>query len=81
MKKTINFRESQRIGKKGLKSKDALHVACAIEGKAEYSITTDDKILKKTKGLKKIEVVDPIQFITILEGTLSCSIAAGELRR
>ncbi len=54
--------------KKGLKSKDALHIACAIEGKAEYFITTDDKILKKIKGLKEIEVVDPIQFITILEG-------------
>ena len=31
----------------GVKSKDALHIACAIEGKAEYFLTTDDKLLKK----------------------------------
>ena len=31
----------------GVESKDALHIACAIEGKAEYFLTTDDKLLKK----------------------------------
>jgi len=60
--------KAKKLVKIGLKSKDALHIACAIEGKAEYFITTDDKILKKTKGLKEIKVIDPIQFIKILEG-------------
>ncbi|MCD4693261.1 MAG: hypothetical protein K8R79_10125 [Calditrichales bacterium] len=32
--------------KKGLKSKDALHVSCAIEADCEYFITTDDKLIK-----------------------------------
>ena len=50
-----------------LKSKDALHIACAIEGKAEYFLTTDDKILKKGKHIKEIKIIDPIEFIKILE--------------
>ena len=47
----------------GLKSKDALHIACAIEGKAEYFLTTDDKILKKGKHIKEIKIIDPIERI------------------
>jgi len=38
---------ARNLTKIGLKSKDALHIACAIEGGAEYFITTDDKILRK----------------------------------
>ncbi len=33
----------------GLKLMDSLHISCAIEGNAEYFITTDDKILKKSE--------------------------------
>jgi predicted nucleic acid-binding protein len=47
----------------GLKSKDALHVACAIEGKCDYFLTTDDKVLNKLKNYNKIEVVNPINVI------------------
>jgi predicted nucleic acid-binding protein len=36
----------------GLKAKDALHIACAIEGKANYYLTTDDEILKKCSTYK-----------------------------
>jgi predicted nucleic acid-binding protein len=46
-----------------------LHIACAIEGKAEYFLTTDDKILKKGKHIKEIKIIDPIEFIKILEET------------
>ena len=41
----------------GLKSKDALHVAAAIEGRCGYFLTTDDDILKKMKSYKKIKVM------------------------
>jgi len=37
----------------GLKSKDALYVASAIEGEAQYFLTTDDTILKKLAGFCK----------------------------
>lgn len=43
-----------------VKVKDALHVACAINGKAEYFITTDDKLIKKLSGSEEINVLNPI---------------------
>jgi len=51
----------------GVKSKDALHIACAIEGKAEYFLTTDDKLLKKLAKTKELVVINPVNFIPILE--------------
>lgn len=47
----------------GLKSKDALHIACAIEAGADYFITTDDLLIKKAGVLDKIRVVNPLNFI------------------
>ena len=50
----------------GLKSKDALHIACAMFGQCKYFITTDNKILnKKVEGIKTI---NPLDFIRVLEG-------------
>jgi len=51
----------------GVRSKDALHIACAIEGKAEYFLTTDDKLLKKLAKTKELIVINPVNFIPILE--------------
>ena len=53
----------------GVKSKDALHLACAIEGKAVYFLTTDDKLLKNCSNIKELTVVNPVNFISILENT------------
>ena len=47
----------------GLKKYDSLHIACAIIGNAEYFITTDDGILRKSKLIKRIKIIDPIGFI------------------
>jgi len=63
----IILKRAKKLVTIGLKSKDALHIACAIEGKAEYFLTTDDKILKKGKHIKEIKIIDPIEFIKILE--------------
>jgi len=49
----------------GLKAKDALHVASAIEGKAQYFLTTDDKILNKL--FTEIKVIDPIEFVKVFD--------------
>ena len=54
----------------GLKSKDALHIACAIEAEADYFITTDDLIIKKAQELQQIQVVDPLDFIDCIEGVV-----------
>ncbi|MEJ5308347.1 MAG: PIN domain-containing protein [Anaerolineae bacterium] len=55
------------VQKLGLKSKDALHIACAIEAGADYFITTDDLLIKKASALDKIQVVNPLDFIDRIE--------------
>lgn len=51
------------IGQTGIKKIDALHVACAIKGNAEYFLTTDDFILKRAGLIANIKITDPIGFI------------------
>ena len=51
----------------GVKAKDALHFACAIESKCQYLLTTDDLFRKKAYGNKLINVLNPIEFIPIIE--------------
>jgi len=64
---TIDISETQSIIDKangfvkiGMKAKDALHVACAINGKANLFITTDDKLIKKLSSSQEINVLNPI---------------------
>ncbi len=54
----------------GVKSKDALHIACAIEANAEYFLSTDDKLIKKFAKIKDIVVTNPVTFIPLLENLL-----------
>ena len=61
--------KANEIMKYGVKSKDALHLACAIEAACDYFITTDDGILKKYKA-GEIKVCSPVEFINILEDIL-----------
>lgn len=51
----------------GLKTKDALHIACAIEADCGYFLTTDDIILKKMLGNSEISALNPTDFIKIIE--------------
>jgi len=51
----------------GVKSKDALHVACAVEAQCDYFLSTDDLLLKKLSGFDKIEALNPLPFLTVLE--------------
>jgi len=53
--------------KQGLKAKDALHLACAIETKCRCFLTTDDAIQKKMKNIDEIEILNPIEFIRLIE--------------
>jgi len=55
------------LAEEGLKSKDALHIACAIEMQCDYFITTDDRILNRMKGSHEIVVVDPTTFVREVE--------------
>ena len=51
---------------KGIKMKDAAHLACAIWAKCKYFITTDDTLIKKYTGTE-IVVRTPITFLQDLE--------------
>jgi predicted nucleic acid-binding protein len=51
----------------GLKSFDALHVACATIAGAHLFVTTDDFILRKMKSATALHVVSPIDALSILE--------------
>lgn len=60
--------KSTNLIKNGLDFYDSLHIACAIEGKAEYFVTTDSKILKKTNLIAEIKAINPIDFIKVYTG-------------
>lgn len=51
----------------GIQSKDALHVACAVEAGCEYFLTTDDELLKKLSGYTGVRAVDPTAFVRSTE--------------
>ena len=51
----------------GIKSKDALHLACALEAKCDYFITTDRIFLKKAQAVREIQTINPVDFVMILE--------------
>jgi predicted nucleic acid-binding protein len=53
--------DGRKIMEHGIKSADALHIACAIKCGCEYFITTDSKLTRKT--IKNIKIVNPIDFI------------------
>ncbi|MCF8365290.1 MAG: hypothetical protein K9H16_05885 [Bacteroidales bacterium] len=58
---------SKSIITRGIKAKDALHIASAIVGEAEYFITTDDGILKKLNRFDNIVILSPTDFIKIID--------------
>ena len=45
----------------GIKAKDALHLACAVNSGCDYFITTDDKLTNKT--VSNIKIINPIDFV------------------
>jgi predicted nucleic acid-binding protein len=55
--------EAERIERKGIKAKDALHISCAVAGGCKYFLTTDDDILKVLSKYDKISVISPLDFI------------------
>ncbi len=57
--------KSIEIMKTGIREMDALHVAAAIIGKADYFITTDIRLLKYQTN--EIIMINPIDFIRNVE--------------
>lgn len=51
----------------GIGVKDSLHIACAIDVKCDFFITTDKRIIKKSNQIEKIKIMNPINFIQFIE--------------
>lgn len=52
---------------RGVKSKDALHVACAVASRCNYFLTTDIELIKKLKNFEEIVVINPLSYISLME--------------
>ena len=62
-----SYSNSKQIQKLGVSSKDALHIACAIDADCDYFITTDDGILKKMADYTLIKIINPVEIINLIE--------------
>ncbi len=60
------FERAEQMQKIGVKSFDALHVACAEAGKADIFLTTDDQLLKKLRQHSdkiKVKAANPLEWV------------------
>lgn len=60
------YHRASAIGKRGIRSMDALHIACAIQARCHYFLTTDKKVLKKR--IDSIALMNPLNYIQEVEG-------------
>lgn len=51
----------------GVKAQDAAHISSAIKAKCDYFITTDYKLNRLSGVISDINVINPIDFIRLLE--------------
>lgn len=54
---------SKIFREQGIAEKDSLHLACAVESKSDFFITTDKGIIKKREKIIGIEILNPTEFI------------------
>lgn len=57
---------AEKLNTIGIKSKDALHLACAVFSGCDYFITTDKKLLNLK--IKETKISSPIDFVIEMEG-------------
>jgi predicted nucleic acid-binding protein len=62
-------KRAKELNATGIKPLDALHLASAEEGQADYFCTCDDRFLRKAKTLEglRLKVVSPIELIEEIE--------------
>ncbi|MCF8397576.1 MAG: PIN domain-containing protein [Bacteroidales bacterium] len=66
------IKRAEKLKKKGIKSKDALHISCAIKLNCKYFITTDRGLIKKLGKFEQLYVLNPVDFINIIEEKKKC---------
>ena len=55
--------QTMKFESMGIKPRDALHVACALEAGADYFLTCDDKLINKASSIRGLKILNPIRFI------------------
>jgi predicted nucleic acid-binding protein len=58
---------AHEIASRGLRAKDAMHIACAMAAGCDFFLTTDNIVVKRMRGFAGIAVMDPTQFIVEVE--------------
>lgn len=56
---------AESLKAKGIQTKDALHISCAVVSKCDYYLTTDRKLLNK--DVPEIVIINPIELLTRME--------------
>jgi predicted nucleic acid-binding protein len=51
----------------GIKTKDSLHIACAVAGNADYFLTTDKRLLNSADSVSDVKIRNPLEFISTEE--------------
>jgi predicted nucleic acid-binding protein len=64
------LKRGKEIQKLNIRQKDALHLACAIESKCTYFVTTDYLLIRKDKLFSEIRIINPINFLLEMEDRL-----------
>jgi predicted nucleic acid-binding protein len=60
--------QAREFEKINIKSRDALHLACAELTSCDYFLTCDDKLIKKSRQLNtKVKVTGPVEFVNSME--------------
>lgn len=61
--------QAMKFESRGMKPRDALHIACALEAGADYFLTCDDKLINKSSSIRGLKILNPIRFIEKTEVT------------
>ena len=61
--KIIKYAESMK--RLGVRTKDALHIACSVYSNSDYFITTDKQLFNL--GLNDIKIINPLTFLHDME--------------
>ncbi len=60
------LKTAKRFELRGIKPRDAMHLACAIKGKSDYFLTCDDRLARKAFFIEKeMIIMNPIDFIRL----------------
>jgi len=55
--------QAQALERRGVRGKDALHLACAIAGDCAYLLTTDDQLLRRAADVTEVRIINPVSFV------------------